>query len=248
MLQCDHLASSGNSATRAVCAHISDVSMHLNSTLPSTFDSLATLLSSELNHFEVCLKKSPSMKKLLLAISATDSHDPRDPTATATNLLNICFSPDCYDVSTATLLAVAAESVGWSNVSHFCTSPVTALLWKHAIVSRRECSDSMITIISAKLFMTPCALRSLLATYVAVCDAKAIQCEEAYLAADADKSNDCESTIRHNQSCSSECAALAHEFSSGPRCLENVLSNQQVLAYVINETCSDDRSKLENLY
>ena len=72
-----------------------------------------------------------------------------------------------------------------------------------------------------------------------MCNAEAIQCEEAVLAAKATESNACTPTIRHNTPCSSECAALANQFSSGPRCLERVYSNELVLAHVVNETCSD---------
>ncbi len=88
------------------------------------------------------------------------------------------------------------------------------------------------------MHIQPCALRSLLTTYVAMCDAEAIHCEEAVLAANATESNACTPTILHNAPCSSECAALANQFSSGHRCLERVYSNELVLAYVINETCS----------
>ncbi len=244
MAQCSPLPFDATSATRAVCNHISEVSAHQPSMLPSYYDSLAALLSSDLNHFQVCLEKQPSMKFLLRAMSRTDSHDPRDPTATATNLLNICFS-SCADSSTTILLAVAADSVAWgrsrsSSVDFsFCTHPLMSLLWQHAINSPRECSDSMISIVSTKLRITPCALRSMLPTYVALCDAKSIQCEEAMLAMTPAESVAC-AVLGQNATvpCSTECAALAHKLS-GSKCMESVFSNEQVLAYVVNETCSE---------
>jgi len=78
-----------------------------------------------------------------------------------------------------------------------------------------------------------------------MCDAKAIQCEETFLAATSAESPPCASMFGQygqnvqNATCSSECAALAHKFSSGSKCMESVYSNEQVLAYVVNETCSD---------
>ena len=252
MAQCSNLPIDATSANRAVCNHISEVSVHQPSMLPSYYESLAALLSSDFNHFRVCLEKKPSMKFLLRAIARTDSHDPRDPTATATNLLNVCFS-SCVDSSTATLLAVAADSVGWGRSSppdsssfSFCTNPLMSLLWQHAINAPRECSDSMISIVSTKLRLTPCALRSMLPTYVAMCDANAIQCEDTFLSMSRSaESTVCAPTIGQNATCSPECAALAHKLSSGSNCMASVFSNQQVLAYVVNETCSDS-GKMRN--
>jgi hypothetical protein len=144
--QCSRLPIGASSATRAVCSHISTVSAQ------DVFESLATLLSDELNHVAVCMHSaSVAMKGLLLAISKTESRDPRDPAATATNFLNTCFS-SCSDSSISVLLAVATESErlsesGTSIFASFCTNPVMALLWQHASNSPRECSDSLITIV-----------------------------------------------------------------------------------------------------
>jgi hypothetical protein len=191
------------------------------------------------------------MKHLLLAISRTESRDPRDPAATATNLLNTCFS-SCSDSSIAVLVAVAAESerrsqAGPSVYASFCTNPVFALLWQHASNSPRECSDSLITTVSHKIGMTPCALRSLLPTYVSLCDAHAIHCEETVLAVPVAEAKACDSVIETSDPCSSDCAAFVHKFASGSRCLESMAANQEVLAHVVNQTCSDSGEHEESL-
>jgi hypothetical protein len=183
------------------------------------------------------------MQYLLLAISKTESRDPRDPAATATNLLNTCYS-SCADSSIAVLLALAAESEsrsqsGPSKFASFCTNPVMALLWQHASNSPRECSDSLISIVSKKIDLTPCALRSLLPTYIALCDAHAIHCEETILAMPAAEANACDRVIETSDACSSDCAAFVHKFASGSRCLESLVSNQEVYAHAVSQTCSD---------
>jgi hypothetical protein len=121
----------------------------------------------------------------------------------------------------------------------FCTNPVMALLWQHASNSPRECSDSLITIVSNQIGVTPCALRSLLSTYVALCDAHAIHCEETVLAIPAAEAKACDRVIETSEACSSDCAAFVHKFASGSRCLESLASNQEVYAHAVNQTCSD---------
>ncbi len=183
------------------------------------------------------------MQDLLLAISKTESRDPRDPAATATNLLNTCYS-SCADSSIAVLLALAADSErrsqsGPSMYASFCTNPVMALLWQHASNSPRECSDSLISIVSKEVGLTPCALRSLLPTYVALCDAHAIQCEETVLAMPAAEAHACDRMVETSEPCSSDCAAFVHKFASGSRCMESMFSNQEVYAHAVIQTCSD---------
>ncbi len=236
--QCSRLPIGASSATRAVCSYISTVSAQ------DVFESLATLLSDELNHVAVCMHSAPvAMKGLLLAISKTESRDPRDPAATATNFLNTCFS-SCSDSSISVLLAVATHSErlsesGTSVFASFCTNPVMALLWQHASNSPRECSDSLITIVSDQIGVTPCALRSLLPTYVALCDAHTIQCEETILAMPAAEAKACDRVIETSDACSSDCAAFVRKFASGSRCLERLASYKEVYAHAVNQTCSD---------
>jgi len=245
--QCNMLPNIATSATRAVCALLLDAPV---STLPPIIDSLATLLSKDLSPLTVCLESknptAPAMKKLLLAISSTESRDPRDPTATATNLLNLCHSP-CRDSSTATLLAMVADSIktsqsGQQMFPSFCTSPVIALLWQHANNSPRECSDSMITYVgtvSGDMGVTACGLRSMLPVYIAMCDAQAIHCEETFMSMPAAERDACDHTMEGNGDCSSECASFVAKVSSGPKCMETVFSVHEVVAHAANQTCAD---------
>jgi hypothetical protein len=122
-----------------------------------------------------------------------------------------------------------------------CTSPKMALLWQHANNSPRECSDSMITYVGTSSIlanMTICALRSILPAYVAICDAKAIQCEELTLATD-NEAKSCQQMIESNGPCSFECSLYSQKMSTGSKCLENVMSIREVLANVVNQTCAD---------
>lgn len=251
MSQCSRLSKSATSATRAVCALLLDAASQ-PSTLFPIIDSLATLLSRDLNPLTVCLESkyptAPAMKKLLLSISNTESRDPRDPTATATNLLNLCHS-SCRDSSTATLLAMAADSIkvgqsGRQMFPSFCASPVIALLWQHANTSPRECSDSMISYVGSASGssggMTTCVLRSMLPAYVAMCDARAIQCEEMLTSMSDAEMGACDHTIDVNGAvCTSECASFVAKVSSGSKCAESVMSIREVVAHAANQTCAD---------
>ena len=252
MSQCSRLSNSSTPSTRAVCYVLLNASTHHPSTLPSIIDSLATLLSSDLSPLAVCLESkystAPFMKKLLLAISNTESRDPRDPSATATNLLNLCHS-SCRDSSTATLVAMAVDSIiigrsGTQTFPTFCTSPVIALLWQHANNSPRECSDSMITYVGdvyGDTGVSTCVLRSMLPAYVAMCDSTAIQCEESVLSMTAAETNACFHKIQENGPCPSECASIVAKVSS--KCMKSVLSIHEVVLHAANQTC-DDSCKL----
>jgi hypothetical protein len=221
-----------------------------SSTLTPVFDSLAHLLSTNLSFLAVCLDSNslsaPAMKKLLLAISATESRDPRDPSAVATNMLNLCHS-SCVDSSTATLLAMAVDPLQISRsdpqiIQSFCTSSVIALLWQHANNSPRECSDSMITYVGREyndIGLTTCALRSMLPVYVAMCDAKAIQCEQSLLSMTSAEMQSCGQAMEGNAGCSADCAAFVAKVSSGAKCMENALSIQEVVAHAAQQTCAD---------
>jgi hypothetical protein len=141
-------------------------------------------------------------------------------------------------------LALATETEirrqsGPSIYSSFCTNPVMALLWQHASNSPRECSDSLISIVSKKADLTPCALRSLLPTYVALCDAHAIHCEETVLAMPASEAKACDRMVETSEPCSSDCAAFVHKFASGSRCFESLVANQEAYAHAVIQTCAD---------
>ena len=246
--QCsNHLINGATAATRAVCVYLSKLNVN-GSTYATTMIDLATLLSSEVNPFVVCLERTPSMKQLLRVISNTESRDPRDPSATATNLLNLCFS-SCASSSTTALLTLFAEGVQFGQpkaalIPGFCTSPLMAIMWQHAANSPRECSDSLISIVSVKMNLTACALRSVLSTYVAACDTNAIQCEQDVRNVTIAEADACTPTIEHNAPCSSECSNLVHKFASGSQCMLSVYSNQELLAHVVNETCSDSGKQI----
>jgi hypothetical protein len=253
--QCSRLLNSATSATRAVCALLWDVSAHHSSTLPFVIENLATLLSAGLNPLEVCLSSespsAPSMKMLLRAISIAESRDPRDPTAVATNLLTLCFS-SCRDSSITTLLALATDSIisGQSGPQYFpsfCTSPVMALLWQNANNTPRECSDSMMAYmgsVSSSTGLTTCVLRSILPAYVALCDAKAVHCEEKMLAMTAAEANACQHTIESSATCSSECSSYVDKVSSDSKCMEGIWSIREVLAYTAAQTCADSSKSI----
>jgi hypothetical protein len=221
-------------------------------------DSLATLLSRDLSPFSVCFESykltAPAMKMLLVAISNTESRDPRDPTAIATILLNLCHS-SCRDSSTATLVAMAADYVRLTRsgprvfVHSFCTNPLIGLLWQHANNSPRECSDSMITFVGSThavmasppnfLGMTTCALRAMLPVYVAMCDAKAVECEDTLLSMPPAETQACDQTLEANAACSADCAAFVGKISSGSKCAESIFSIQEVVAHATQQTCAD---------
>jgi hypothetical protein len=133
------------------------------------------------------------LHKLLLAISETESRDPRDTTAAATNLLNVCYSA-CKPASTSVLLALAAESTRIDRQpgpqmfrNNFCTNPLLALLWQHANNSPRECSDSLVSIASSYIGLSSCVMRSMLPAYLALCDSKTMQCERTVREAAAEE-------------------------------------------------------------
>jgi hypothetical protein len=215
-------------------------------------DNLATLLGNDLSPVSVCLESrqngASAMKALLQAISNTESRDPRDPTAAATNLLNLCFS-SCRDTSTATLLgatAVRQMPSGPQVFSRFCTDPVMALLWQHANNSPRECSDAMIASLDGSALqsifgrnVTTCVLRSMLPAYVALCDARTIRCEETMLAIPTAEIVACQDMFVEGKTCSSQCALLANQLSSGDKCFESLWSVQEAVAYAANQTCGD---------
>jgi hypothetical protein len=242
MLQCLQLPKNATSATVAVCNLIKSDRIFA----PAIIRNLATLLGSDFNLINLCLGShnlsASSMKDLLQAISNTESRDPRDPTATATNFLNVCFS-SCRDVSTALLLGGAAVS---KTESRFCTNPAMALLWQHAMNSPRECFDSLIASLHKDLLrrmfgngVTTCVLRSLLPAYVALCDQKTIVCEETMLAIPESDLNDCLSVQDIHATCSSQCAALLNKLSSGHRCFERMSAVQETVAQATNRNCAD---------
>jgi hypothetical protein len=215
---------------------------------------VATLLSVDLNPLDMCLIQSDStMKDLLLLISSTESRDPRDPNSPATNFLNICHSA-CRQSSTAVLMALVSELLRidprpGSEMfrDSFCTNPVLALLWRHANNSLRECSDSLISIVSHYIGMPSCVLRSMLPSYVAMCDAQAVQCEHALLEV-AVLANACNVTDLHQSaSCTPRCSDYAQKLStmpmnhSGLRCLESMSSIHEILADNAHKTCSSSK-------
>jgi hypothetical protein len=119
-----------------------------------------------------------------------------------------------------------------------------ALLWQHANTSPRECSDSMITYVGSASGssgeMSTCVLRSMLPVYVAMCDAKAIQCEEMLTSMSAAEMGACDHTIDVNGAvCTSECASFVAKVSSGSKCAESVMSIREVVAHAANQTCAD---------
>ena len=193
----------------------------------------------------MCLdSKDPSatvVKRMLQAISNTESRDPRDASATATILLNLCFS-SCREPSTTILLAMYAARTAQSSpqiYSRFCTDPVMALLWQHANNAPRECSDALIASLDATALrdifgrnVTRCVLRSLLAAYVALCDARAIRCEETFPLISMADFADC-------TPCSPSCFAAINALSVGDKCFESLWSVQEAIAYVAYETCGD---------
>jgi len=81
-------------------------------------------------------------------------------------------------------------------------------------------------------------LRSLLPAYVALCDAKAIQCEETMLAIPKAETDACLPLYQANGTCSPQCAALAGQLSSN-KCFESVWSVQEAIAYAANQSCGD---------
>jgi hypothetical protein len=246
--QCFRLSNNVTPATRAVCTLLVDASTQQPSTLPAIIHSLATLLSRDFSFLAVCLESgtssAPAMTKLLRAISNTESRDPRDPAAVATNLLNLCHS-SCRDSSTATLLAMAVDPATKSRsapqfVQSFCSNPSIALLWQHANNSPRECSDSMITYVGSEyngIGITTCALRSMLPVYVAMCDAQAIQCEQSLLSM-ASEAQACEQSTDGSAACSVKCAAFVANVSSS-KCMENAFSIQEVVAHAAQQSCGD---------
>ena len=88
--------------------------------------------------------------------------------------------------------------------------------------------------------MTTCVLRSMLPAYVAMCDAKAIQCEEMLTSMSAAEMGACDHTIDVNGAvCTSECASFVAKVSSGSKCAESVMSIREVVAHAANQTCAD---------
>lgn len=93
-------------------------------------------------------------------------------------------------------------------------------------------------IVPGSMGLTACALRSMLPVYVAMCDAKAIQCEESFHSMTAAEMTACDLTINGNGTCSSECASFVAKMSSGPKCMESVFSIHDVVAHAANRTCA----------
>ena len=87
--------------------------------------------------------------------------------------------------------------------------------------------------------MSTCVLRSMLPVYVAMCDAKAIQCEESFHSMTNAEMTACDQTIEGNGACSSECASFVAKVSSGPKCMERIMSIHEVVVHAANQTCSD---------
>ena len=244
--QCRELTLQASSATRILCSRL------MSGHFPSS--QVATLLSVDLNPLDMCVFETDSiMNELLLLISSTESRDPRDPKSPATNFLNICHSA-CRQSSTAVLLALVSESLRIDQHpgsemfrDSFCTNPVLALLWQHANNSPRECSDSLISIVSYYIGMPACVLRSMLPSYVAMCDAQAVQCEQALLDV-AVHANACNVTALHQSAgCTPQCSDYVQKLSnmqmnhSGLRCLESMSSIQEILADNAHKTCSSSK-------
>lgn len=250
MLQCSNLPNATTSATVAVCNLIK---AHPVNAQPAIIRSLATLLGSDLDAINVCVESShqsaSALKMLLRAISRTESRHPQDPAASATILLNLCFS-SCRDVSTSTLLGVAAVNKTMTDpgklLSRFCTNPAIALLWQHANTSPRECFDSMIANFNDEALhdffgdgVTPCVLRSLLPAYLALCDQRTIDCEELMLSIPEHQMNACLLVKDANGMCGPQCAALINQLSSGQQCFERTAAVREALAQLSNSTCGD---------
>ena len=93
-------------------------------------------------------------------------------------------------------------------------------------------------IVPGSMGLTACALRSMLPVYVAMCAARAIQCEESFHSMTAAEMTACDHTINGNGTCSSECASFVAKMSSGPKCMESVFSIHDVVAHAANRTCA----------
>jgi hypothetical protein len=78
----------------------------------------------------------------------------------------------------------------------------------------------------------------MLPVYVAMCDAKAIQCEESLLSMTAE-AQACNQTVEGNSACSADCSGFVTKVSSGSKCMESALSIQEVVAYAAQQTCGD---------
>jgi hypothetical protein len=199
------------------------------------------------------LQSDSTMKELLLLISNSESRDPRDARAPASNFMNICFSA-CRDSSAAVLLAVVSESIRTDRhrghqMFHdsFCSNPVLALLWQHSNNSPRECSDSLISVVSDYMGMSSCVLRSALSSYVAMCNAEAVQCEQTLLEV-TDPADACNvTTLKHSANCTSHCSDYVQKVSSLPvhisglKCLESMASIREILADNAYRTCSSSK-------
>ncbi len=254
MAQCSRMQSNPESVSRstfAVCKVVLDGAAGSNQLFLSTIHSLATLLGSDLRTLDICLESVNNlsgMKSLLHAISSTESRDPRDPTASATHLLNLCFS-SCRDASTSTLLGLAAvnsasmKSKESGAGPRYCTNPSLVLLWHHAKNSPRECSDSLVASLDFGHGLTKCAMRSMLSVYIALCDAHAIKCEDSMLSLTAAELNACENVIKFNGTCSSECLTLVQRLSSD-KCLESQWSIADAFAHFANATCADSGEQM----
>jgi hypothetical protein len=276
MAQCSRLPQSATSSTVAVCAYLLDVQhkdTQNSSELKSAMGNLAKLLSNETSPAVACLDDQhmsstdphsySTMQGLLEAIANTESRDPRDATAAATQLLTICYS-HCKATSDAFFIAIASEvhTSQSSNISllsvfaefgnprsdrallnSFCTNPLIALLWEHATKSPRECSDALISSISETLGLSSCALSSLLPAYIAVCDDKAIQCEEHVLTTQFNVLDSCGPMFQRNATCSEQCGALAQGLADS-KCLEHSYSIQDAVYSALHQGCSKLRELL----
>jgi hypothetical protein len=266
------LGSDATAASHAVCKLLISEWQSMNSVKQQSYhESLAILLGNDLNPLSVCLispssPTKPAMHNLLLAISQTESSDPRDSTATASNLLSLCFS-SCKNSSTAVLLGLIAlgKSAAPKQFPSFCTNSAMDLMWHLANNAPRECSDSLIASWQGnyhrdytgllELFgrnVTPCVLQTLLPAYVAMCDTTSIQCENYMHEITEAELSSCESVFETTGTCSSQCAALANRLSTHDlyrinsldpiNCFKNMWSIQEVIAQSSKETCGDSRA------
>jgi len=147
--QCTRLPCSATAATRAACVVIGDTPATAQQDA-SLHVALAALLGNDLSPLGVCIdlkaESANATKMLLQAISNTESRNPRDASAVATILLNLCFTscrcacvvvcvfefvcvhlrlhlclltPRFRDPSTTTLLAVAATRTPQSRKKYY---------------------------------------------------------------------------------------------------------------------------------
>lgn len=78
----------------------------------------------------------------------------------------------------------------------------------------------------------------MLPVYIAMCDSRAIQCEESLMSI-APEAKYCDQTVDGNAACSADCAAFVAKVSSGSKCMESAWSIQEVVAHAAKQTCGD---------